>query len=251
MKNSIFINPEKVAKYQLMIISILLIGHFMYLFTILVKGYKFHHITQFFDLNSEGNFPTLYSVMAILFAASLLLLIAYLKWEKDKTQSRSWLVLGIIFLFMAYDEASQMHERLNTITRGFLPESSMDFLYFAWVIPYAIAAIFIGIYFIKFLKSLPSRTRYLFIAAGAIFITGALGFEMLTSYYRGGTDYRIHLVITIEELMEMVGIVVFIYGILDYIKRYMGEFISIKVLNTSEKNMSRYPIDTPENAITY
>jgi hypothetical protein len=65
----------------------------------------------------------------------------------------------------------------------------------------------------------------------------------------GGTDYRIHLVITIDELMEMLGIVIFIYAILDYIKRYMGEFISIKVLNLSEKNIPRNPIDTPENAV--
>jgi uncharacterized membrane protein len=168
---------------------------------------------------------------------------------KDKKQSKYWLILGIIFLLMAYDEASQMHERLNHITRDLLPESSMDFLYFAWVIPYAIVVILIGIYFLRFLKSLPSRTRNLFIAAGAIFVTGALGFEMLTSYYRGGTDFRIHLVILIEESMEMLGIVFFIYAILDYIKRFIGKYISLNVINSTEKNISSYISAYPEEVV--
>ncbi|CAN5397910.1 hypothetical protein BH23BAC1_BH23BAC1_15140 [soil metagenome] len=236
MKNSLQINPEKTAKFLLLTISVLLIGQFIYLFTLLVKGYKFHHLTQIFDFNSEGNLPTLYSVLAILFAAMLLLFISFMIRSKDKTQQKYWLVLGIIFIFLAYDEASQMHERLNVVTRALIPESRMDFLYFAWVIPYAILVIFVGLFFLKFLKSLPKRTMVLFIVAGAIFVTGAIGFEMLTSYFRG--QNIVHLFITIEELMEMVGIVVFIYSILDYIKNNFGETISIKFCNYSGVNLA-------------
>lgn len=218
MSTSITLNPLKTAKFLLSIIAVLFALHLMFVFTQLVYGYQLRHIFKMFDFNSEGNFPTMYSVFAILFAALLLLFVGFIKRKKREKFAIQWLALGAIFLFMAYDEAAKMHEQLNTATRSILPESSRDFLYFAWVIPYAILALIVGISYFKFLVNLPKKTAVLFVAAGATYITGALGFEMLTSYFRYEGGYMIHLVITIEETLEMLGIVLFIYSILDYIK---------------------------------
>jgi hypothetical protein len=194
-----------------------------------------------FDFNSEGNLPTMYSVGALVIASILLFFVGFIKRRQKDKFALHWLFLGSIFFFMSYDEAAKMHERLNEITRSFLPESSMDFLYFAWVIPYAILALAIGIIYLQFLKNLPKRTALLFIAAGATFITGALGFEMLTSYFRG-VGFTIHLIITIEETLEMLGIILFIYAILDYIKNNIGETLQ---LTSTEANQEEITTQKP------
>jgi hypothetical protein len=67
---------------------------------------------------------------------------------------------------------------------------------------------------------LPARTRRLFLAAGAIFVAGAIGVEAVSGMQaslHGEQNLTYHLVITVEELLEMTGIVIFIYALLDYI----------------------------------
>lgn len=230
MNISLQVDPKKTAKIMFSIIAILLFLHSLYVFTLLVYGYKLRHIFQFFDLNSEGNLPTMYQVGALIISALLLTVVGYVKKTQKDKYTIHWFGLGAIFFFLAYDEASKMHERLNVITRAYLPESSMDFLYFAWVIPYAVLALTIAFIYLKFLLNLPKRTALLFIFSGAVFVTGALGFEMLTSYYRG-VGFTIQLVLTIEETLEMTGIVFFIYSILDYIKINFGSPINIATFN--------------------
>jgi hypothetical protein len=85
-------------------------------------------------------------------------------------------------------------------------------------------AIFVLGYY-RFLMLLPRRTRSLFIAAGTIFVGGALGVEAVSGMQaslHGQQNLTYHAIITAEELFEMAGIVVFVYALLDYIGRQFG-----------------------------
>jgi predicted permease len=120
-------------------------------------------------------------------------------------------------LFLAIDEASSIHEQLTVVTREALGTSG--YLFFAWVIPYGVATLLLILLFAKFLFDLPVRTRSLFVLAGAIYVTGALGFEMLGGRYvtsPGATEVVYSVIYTMEELFEMTGIALFIYAILHY-----------------------------------
>jgi hypothetical protein len=58
--------------------------------------------------------------------------------------------------------------------------------------------------------------------AGALFVGGALGVEAVSGKHaslHGEQNLTYHLIITIEELLEMAGLVVFVYALLDYIGR--------------------------------
>lgn len=52
-------------------------------------------------------------------------------------------------------------------------------LYFAWVIPYAVFAVVVAVAFVRFLGHLPSRTRLGFLVSGGLYVSGALGLELL------------------------------------------------------------------------
>ena len=73
---------------------------------------------------------------------------------------------------------------------------------------------------------------YLFIASGMIYVIGAMGLEIL-----GGIQDVLHgsntlvylLLCTIEEILEMLGIAIFIYTLLSYIREQFQSFsISVK-----------------------
>lgn len=70
-----------------------------------------------------------------------------------------------------------------------------------------------------FIISLPSNTRNNVILAGILFVIGAVGFEMLEGLFRHSEIASMYLssfFITIEELLENLGVVVFISTLLAY-----------------------------------
>ncbi len=80
-------------------------------------------------------------------------------------------------MYLFVDEGTTIHETVGYALRDLLGTSGV--LFFAWVIPATvILAIFATIY-LKFLVHLPGRIRLLVVIAGALFVGGALGIELL------------------------------------------------------------------------
>jgi hypothetical protein len=106
------------------------------------------------------------------------------------------------------------------------------FLYFTWIIPFGVLVlIFIGLYG-KFVFSLPKKIKILFITAGSIFLLGSLGMEAIGGFWADGLGTRNFLyamIVTLEESLEMIGILVFIYALMQYIKHHTN-IESIKVV---------------------
>ena len=72
----------------------------------------------------------------------------------------------------------------------------------------------------RFFFALPRETMILFVVAGVVFITGAIGIEIISANEAdvNATDTVYYSALyTIEELCEMLGIVIFCYGLLRYI----------------------------------
>lgn len=68
-------------------------------------------------------------------------------------------------------------------------------------------------------------------ASGAIFVTGALGLESVGGFYweaQGNQALQYIAATTTEELLEMLGIVLFMYALVDHIRRQVGP-ITVRV----------------------
>jgi hypothetical protein len=78
--------------------------------------------------------------------------------------------------------------------------------------------------FIKFITHLDQKTRYLFLIAGALYVGGAIGFEIIENLYADayGQDLVYSMLQNLEEGMEMAGIIVFIYALLNYMGSNYG-----------------------------
>ena len=174
-------------------------------------------LVPLFDFDTERNIPTLYSSIALIISSALLFLIA-LSSKKIQSSYISWLGLSLIFLFLSIDEIYSIHESLIVPAREFFEASG--FLYYAWVIPYGIALVVFIVMYSKFLFDLPRNIMLLFLASGAIFVSGAIGFEMLGGRQAdlfGDNNILYSFYYTCEELFEMLGVAIFIYTLLTYI----------------------------------
>ena len=144
-----------------------------------------------------------------------------------------WMGLAIIFMFLSVDEITSIHESFGQAIRA--GYSVSGFLYFAWVIPYGLALTVFLVAYYKFLLGLPKNIMLLFILSGGVFISGAMGVESF-----GGRHYEIYgnanityaIFYTIEEFLEMLGIVLFIYTLLTYIVK---EFYPLTITTSDFK----------------
>lgn len=196
-------------------------------------------IARLFSVDAEKNIPALYSASVLLLCSIILAIIAYAKKIAGDSYRGYWHVLSIIFLYLSLDEIFSLHEHAIGPLRSGLNTSGV--FYFAWVIPGAILTFICLLGFSRFLVHLPAKTRRLFLIAGSIFVGGALGMELIGGYYANFYTERsmtYAIIVTIEESLEMLGIVVFVYGLLSYINSYM-KGLSLKVTFVSDRHEHR------------
>lgn len=216
---TITFNPRKVVTLLGGIVIVLILANFV----AIISAFYFNRsnllgFVPLFRLGYEKNIPTLYSSVTMLLCSGFLAIIAIAKKRLAKNNYFYWAGLAAIFLFLSADEFATIHERLITPLRERLGTSGI--FYFAWVIPYGILGILLFLIYFRFLLSLPAKMRNLMILAGVIYVAGALGFEMIDGYWYElhGADIIYVLMTTLEETLEMVGILVFIYALMSYIE---------------------------------
>lgn len=187
---------------------------------------KFDFI-EMLDFDYEANLPSFYSSAAIFFCAALLWVIsAYIRKEQLPFRSH-WLGLAIIFSLLGLDEAVSIHEELGDLTEHLGWFDAHGYLYFAWVVPYGIALTLFALTYLKFVLALPRITKLLFVGSGVLFVTGAMGIELISAneadHYGTETIYY-SVLYTIEELCEMFAIVIFCYALMRYIENEQIRF---------------------------
>jgi len=227
--------PNKVFIRLFYIILFLLFANIIGIVTKLNFGQEtLRMLVLLFDFDTEANIPTLYSSFALVITSFLLLIIALYNNRTDSNQLY-WFGLAIIFMFLSIDEIASVHERFSEPMRELLDTSGL--LYYAWVIPYSIALVgFIAIY-AKFLFDLPRATMLRFVISGMIYVTGAIGFEVLggkQAELYGEVNLSFCIYYTCEEFLEMLGIIIFIHALLSYIA---SELKLLTITINEEKNI--------------
>jgi hypothetical protein len=186
-------------------------------------------LVRLFHPSEEGNITAWFSAMLILLSAVLLALIAKSTARTGGAYVRHWGVLSMIFVYMSADEAARIHELTQEPLRA--AYHLTGFFHYCWVIVAIPLVLLFVLAYLRFLRDLPQTTRLLFIVSGAIFVGGALGMDMLGGYFMthplGNFDMQ-PIMITIEEFMENLGIVLFIFTLLSYMKSHFPSTISLE-----------------------
>ena len=183
-------------------------------------------LVKLFDVGKDNNIPTWYSSFALLLCSCVIALIA---WTKDINRGRyvlHWKVLSAIFVFLSIDEVAMMHEQSGKLLKVLnIDKSSGSGFPMGWFTVAIPIILVLALTYLKFLAHLPAKTKLLFGVAGTIFLGGAIGTEMVGKYNFDlyGRSINLTMITAVEEFMEMLGIVVFLYALLSYLGLYVQE----------------------------
>jgi hypothetical protein len=217
----------------------LLAMHLFLVFAHFVLQVPVRALTFLFDLDTEANVPSFFNSLLFFLIAVLFFLVgrASNKWRLQ------WLLLSAIFIFLTVDEGSQIHERFILPTLRFLDtgKQSAGWLYYAWVIPYGTALLLLGVFYWRFIMDLPARTRIGLFVGGIVYLAGAVFFEL----WSGREAWQVHdmgleqnltyvLRYTVEECMEMIGLMIFIHTLMLHLGR-AGTRVEVRILDPSER----------------
>ncbi len=174
------------------------------------------YIFKLFDFGLEVNIPTF-------FEGFLFILLAISAWfcgvsDKYKGLAKKewlpWMLLSILLFFISLDEFTQIHEQLTDPTRELFGVGG--FLYFAWIIPYAVTLLLLAFYFVPFILKLSRKTKLLIFIGTCIFVFGAIGLEMVGAVlYEAGASNHISytIVSSLEEFFEVIGALIALKGL--------------------------------------
>ncbi len=189
-----------------------------------VSTYVFGHgriygLIPLLNLDKECNIPTMFSFVMLVISGLLFLLIAAMKKLEGDASVRKFRFLGFLFFYIAVDEIASIHELLSEPMKDIWQFESGIF-YHAWIVVVIPLLLLLVLYLWRFYFALPKEFKIRLAAAALVFLAGALGFEILEGLYaanHGRLNAVNALLSTVEESLELFGVIILIDSLLRYI----------------------------------
>ena len=158
-------------------------------------------LVRIFDLESEGNLPTVFSMLLLMACGVLCLLHA--SEAANMRVRRQWKGLAGLLMFLGLDEMIQIHELfvIHRVEGG-------SSVFYSWTITYGILFLGLCAIYLPFYLRLPRQLKIQLTLAVIIYVGGAVGMERLWEayYMSSGAGHKMLLMVMIEESMEMIGL---------------------------------------------
>jgi hypothetical protein len=197
---------------------------------VLLMDFGFGHglmfgVSRLFNMGLEGSVPTLFASLLLLINA--LLFFVLFRVGEAVYGRHVWLMLSLVFCFLAVDEYAVLHERLIEPVRTRLGVGG--YFYFAWIIPYALAVALLALIVLPSIWRLGWRYRFLFSTSALVYLSGAVGVEMLgADHYEAveeKADLKYRLFQTVEESLEFIGLIILTFTLLDLLRKQFDRIV--------------------------
>jgi hypothetical protein len=174
-----------------------------------------------FDVGNEQTVAAWFSSVLLLLCGLGLLHIGTLKRRLAEPYAMHWLFLGFLFLALSMDESVGFHESLIDPMQALFQTGGV--FHYAWIIPAIAGVLVVGAAYVGFVFHLEPQYRNLIILSGVVFLTGAVGFEMMEGAF--ASFYTEHLLIYetavhVEDTLEFGGVLLFLHTVLRYAQSY-------------------------------
>lgn len=175
-------------------------------------------LAELFHLNLEGNVPALFSAALWLLAAVLAYRASGVLRARGDAKAAAWTGLALLFAYLGVDEGAALHERVGVVIKAHIPLTG--FFYYGWVLAGIAFLCLMSLLFLPLMLRLRPGFALRFVASGAVFVSGALGAEMLGAAVESGwlADFPLGLtwtrIVIIEETLEMTGLVLLTHTLL-------------------------------------
>ena len=189
-------------------------------------GLLIDNLFREFDVGWEYVLPAYVSGIALLLTGGLLAFIAIWKFRFHQKNKIYWVLLSAVFVYMAADEVFLIHEvEWRSPLAGYVLEVAEEFdllsyFYYTWTATGVVFLLIFGLVFLKFFLSLPNFYKIWFAVSGIVYVSGALGVELISGnlFVNEGYGGLYNYLEIVEEGLEMFGIVFFIHTLIRYIR---------------------------------
>jgi hypothetical protein len=195
----------------------------------LLEGFEHGLVRLLFSLffiDGEGNLPALYSTLLFLLNAGLFLMVGKAAGRAGDSR-KIWLVLAMVFVFLALDESISIHERLIDPLRQALDATGI--FYYTWIIPYGMGVVLLALVAIPVFWRMNKKIRFWFGLSAATYLFAAIGLEMISGKYlvmmNESKDIVWILMVTLEESLEMTGLIILVYALLLLLRNSYNGFM--------------------------
>jgi hypothetical protein len=181
-------------------------------------------LVPLFDANREENIPTWYASITLFVCALILAGLAMHASRRGESPRRFWLVIALLAL-ASIDETAQLHEWGGRLLRDAV--NAENEIANAWIVPGTIIAVLLFVPLRAFFTRCPAPVRRGAAVAGAVYVGGALGIEILEEVVFGPSgDFGLDQAIlgTAQEFAEMVGVLIFLDVLLTWGDMYAPSF---------------------------
>ncbi len=196
-----------------------------------------------FNVNSEANLVTYYSVSMAIVASLLLFVIAYFKHAAKDRYRFYWTALAWFLLYISIDDASVIHEKTSKYLKNWTVMGG--WFEYKWVIVGLVVVGIFAIAFFRFWLHLDNKYKLLFLASASLFFGGAVGAELVGgrwAYSNGSKNFIYVLLNTFEQGLQYLGLTLLIYSLLHYLSTYVPRF------SVSADTAANPSMDTLSNA---
>ncbi len=179
-------------------------------------------LSNFLFVDLERNLPTWLSSLLLMLCAGTAALIASLS-RHTPGATRRWGALALLFVALSADEAASFHELLVGPLRSLVRQS--PWLRYPLILPGAVALVAGWAALGSFVRTLPRATRRRLGWGLGLFAGGALGLETVGGWFDPtvhGDSVTYVVLATLEEGLEMAGVIVALTGLLEHIERHIG-----------------------------
>ncbi|MBX9472744.1 hypothetical protein [Microcella sp.] len=177
-------------------------------------------VGAWFHLDSEAGLGTWFAVLQLALAATIAALIAARERSEGRTW-RGWAFVAAVLAAMSLDEQILAHEQLGRVAASMgLAVGGVS----PWFLVAPVVLVIVGCVVMPFAARLLRRTRRGLIVAGAVFVLGALGFELLSWAYvlliahdpAAALSPVVGVLQLCEESLELLGVTLAISALLDH-----------------------------------
>jgi len=215
------INRGSIVKFLSISAFVLIVIHIIILCIYYYIGdpEKFDFV-RMFDLDMERNIPTVFSSLILASSALCFYLLSKTKESKKHKETKYWLGLSGVFLFLSFDEGAKIHEKLGDYTENFV--NATGYLYYPWVLSYGVFVLILVTLYFKFFWKMPKKIFWSFMLSAFVYLSGAVGFELLganESSAHGTSTVTYSVLYTIEESLEMYGVIYLIWILLTLLEK--------------------------------
>ncbi len=182
-------------------------------------------MTHLVDVNAEASIPTWYAAITLMACSVMLGVIAIGARLHLRPYPGQWALLSIGFALLSIEEIIGIHSQATRVLRSMVSITEGPGYVLALGAIGLVGLAVLGLVFGRFFMHLPARWRSRFAIGGVVYIMGVFGSDAIGDYLRtafGPASFLYIVVLTVEEALEMIGVLIFIVALLEYIQAFVG-----------------------------